>query len=201
MDFDNISLPNYTNNQIAQIANNLLTSIGKALPIEVDLIAEKNGFDLIPLSGLRNLSLTDAYLSHNKKEIAYDPDVATVRIRFSIAHELGHYFLHKDLMKEVRFTDYSEWRELLKEIPGWFWGKVEMQANEFAGQLLVPRDMLIQVIVEYKTEIEAAMQYIPNDIKAIREYLAIPLAKRFEVSQDAMRIRLINENINPYDLI
>ena len=201
MNFDNIKIPYYTNNQIAQIANNLLTSIGCTPPIEVDLLAEKKGFDLIPMPGLRNLSSTDAYLSHNKKEIAYDPDVASVRIRFSIAHELGYYYLHKEILSEVRFADYREWREFLKEIPGWFWGKVESQANEFAGQLLVPRDMLIQVMADYREEIKAAHDFIPDDIAAIQEYLAIPLSKRFEVSEIAMKIRLSNERINPYDLI
>lgn len=201
MDFDQIKIPNYSNNAIAQITGKLLTSIGNAPPIDVELIAEKNNFNLIPLPGLRKLSSTDAYLSHNNNEIAFDPDVSQVRIRFSIAHELGHYFLHKDLLKEVRFSDYSGWRELLKDIPGWFWGKVESQANEFAGQLLVPRDLLVQTISEYKSEIERAQKFIPDDIISIREYLAIPLAKKFDVSQDAMRIRLSNEKINPYGLI
>ncbi len=201
MNFDNISIPYLSNNQIARIANNLLASIGNTPPIEVDLLAEKKGFELIPMAGLRNLSSTDAYLSHNKKEIAYDPDVVNVRIRFSIAHELGHYYLHKNIINEVRFADYSEWRELLKEIPGWFWAKVERQANEFAAQLLMPRDSLDKIIFEYKDEIKIAKQFIADDIEAIRDYLAIPLSKRFEVSEEAMRFRLINERINLLDFL
>lgn len=199
--FENIPLPNYDSNSIRKIIENLPTSIGDEPPIDVELIAERLGFNLIPTASLRFLSSTDAYLSSRIKEIAFDPDVVPVRIRFSIAHELGHYYLHDDIIKEVRFCDYTEWKETIKSIPGWFWGKVETQANEFAAQLIVPRNLIIRSFADFKSELELAKEHIPDEMDAIREYLSIPLARKFDVSQEVIKFRMINENLNPYDFI
>lgn len=200
IDVEKLKIPSYSFKDIDAITQRILTSIGYKLPIDVELIAEKlYKLDLTPIEGIKNLSSTDAYLSCNQKEIAFDPNVPNVRIRFSIAHELGHLVLHSDLMKEIRFKDYSEWKQILRSLPGYFWGTVEKQANEFAGRLLAPRESIIQIIAEYQPSIKAAYSVVPDDIDSIREYLSIPLAKRFIISEDAMKIRLIKENLNPFD--
>ena len=200
VDFNKLAVPNYSTDEIKNKSQSLITSIGEP-PIEVDLIAEKLGFNLIPLQGLKYLSSTDSYLAYRCKEIVYDPDVSPVRIRFSIAHELGHFILHKEIIDAISFNSIDEWKESLNNIPGWFWSKIEKQANEFAGNILAPRDFLLRVILNYKDKLELAKNIIPNDLGSIREFLAIPLAKRFDVSQDVIRIRLEREDINPYELI
>lgn len=200
VDFTKLTVPNYSSDEIEKIAQPLITSIGE-IPIEVDLIAEKEGFNLIRLVGLKDLSSTDAYLAPHIKEIVFDPNISHVRIRFSIAHELGHHFLHRELIDSLQFTTIDEWKETLNDIPGWLWGIVERQANEFAGKLLVPREFLVGVIADYKDDLLVAKKIIPDDLSSIREFLAIPLAKRFDVSQDVIRIRLDRERINPYELI
>jgi Zn-dependent peptidase ImmA (M78 family) len=200
IEFSKLKIPVYSSKEIEQIVEPLITSIGSP-PIEVELIAERKGFDLIPIEGLRNLSSTDAYLSTHLKQIAYDPNVVNNRIRFSIAHELGHYYLHKEILDAVRFESFDKWKKTIKEIPGWFWGTVEKQANQFAAKLLVPRRLIIATIPDYSFELSAAKLIIPDDIDAIREFLAVPLARKFEVSEDVIRIRLERENINPYEFI
>src|ERR1035437_1546684 len=201
INFNKIIIPAYTNKDIERIISEKITSIGDHPPIEVDLIAEKLGFDLIPLHGIKNISSTDAYLSIDKNEIAFDPDVVPVRIRFSIAHELGHYFLHYDIIKEIRFMNYDEWKSQLNNIPGWFWGKVETQANLFVGILLAPKELIIKCIPLFKDQLILAKKHIPDDIDSVREYLTVPLARKFEVSDDVMRIRLSREKINPFHYI
>jgi len=186
---------------IRDIVGELIAPYSDSPPVDVEYIAEKLGFSLVPISGLRELSSTDAYLSHRIKEIAYDSEVASVRIRFSIAHEMGHYYLHKEFIKDIRFVDYSEWKQYLNSIPGWYLGRIEYQAHEFAGQFLAPKSMIIECISDFKEEIEKASKIIPDDIEAIRSFIAVPLAKRFEMSQEAFNIRLIKENINPFDYI
>jgi Zn-dependent peptidase ImmA (M78 family) len=201
IDFNKIIIPSYTGKDIERLIADKIKSHRDYPPIDVDLIAEKLGFDLIPLHGLKNFSSTDAYLSSNKKEIAYDPDVVSVRIRFSVAHELGHYFLHHDIIQEVRFMSYDEWKMQLTNIPGWFWGKVETQANLFAGKLLAPEELIISCIPTFSEQLKLAKKHIPDDINSVREYLAVPLARIFEVSDDVMRFRLNTEKINPFDYI
>jgi hypothetical protein len=74
INFNKINIPAYTTKDIEQIIAEKITSIGDHPSIEVDLIAEKLGFDLIPLDGIKNISSTDAHLSLDKNEIAFDPD-------------------------------------------------------------------------------------------------------------------------------
>ena len=68
------------------------------------------------------------------------------RMRFSFAHELGHFFLHKDFYETVVFESAEEWKEILLGLPEADYTNFEYQANEFAGRLLVPREALIHEI-------------------------------------------------------
>lgn len=61
------------------------------------------------------------------------------RRRFSLAHELGHYFLHKDSNFEESITidsPPSDESEIGTKDPA------ESEADTFAGELLVPLEML-----------------------------------------------------------
>ena len=52
---------------------------------------------------------------------------------FTIAHELGHYFMHRDWTKTKDYQAFS--RKFSKD-------KKELEANAFAEHLLVPKKML-----------------------------------------------------------
>lgn len=99
------------------------------------------------------------------------------RRNFTIAHELGHWFLHKDLAQE--------------KLPG-FEGKVlicrginnkidnyERQANLFATYLLMPEKFLRTQLNNFNT--------------FLSEYDLKQIADMFHVSKQAMKIRLIDE--------
>ena len=85
------------------------------------------------------------------------------RRRFTIAHELGHYVLHRDLIGNG-ITDDALYRSRLS-------GLIERQANRFAAKLLMPWNLII----------ESTEQGI-NTVKG--------LADKFDVSRSAMSIRL-----------
>lgn len=87
------------------------------------------------------------------------------RQRFTMAHELGHYILHKG--KNIEFVDTTFFRSDEMD-------SIEYSANEFASRLLMPEDKLRKLIDEDK-------------IKNIGE-----LAYRFEVSSAAMKYRVIS---------
>lgn len=57
------------------------------------------------------------------------------RDRFTIAHELGHLFLHRDV--ELTLARSGPWE---KEIPPY--RDPEWQANTFASEFLIPHDMV-----------------------------------------------------------
>lgn len=84
-----------------------------------------------------------------------------VRARFTIAHELGHYFLHiKDDARQI-VTSFRRGQS-----------PRETAANKFAAELLMPKNLIKE---------EYAKMVIP---------VSDTLAKKFEVSKPAMRIRL-----------
>lgn len=56
------------------------------------------------------------------------------RDRFTIAHEIGHFILHKPGMIELART------QTVQDIP--IYKKPEWQANTFAGELLAPPQVI-----------------------------------------------------------
>ena len=87
------------------------------------------------------------------------------RQRFTMAHELGHYILHRG--KNIEFVDTTFFRSDEMD-------SIEYIANEFASRLLMPEDKLRKLIDE-------------DRIKNIGE-----LASRFDVSSAAMKYRVIS---------
>lgn len=150
------------------------------------------------MSDLRYQAHTEAYLSGDLKEIAYDPARPDVRIRFSIAHEIGHYVLHKNLIAKLRTSSYEEWKEMQNDLPEALSGRAEFQAREFAGRLLVPPSLLIQELKVLKPLIEQAKKVLPDlEDSVIKELVSPKLAKRFHVSDDVIVRRMDTEGISP----
>lgn len=85
------------------------------------------------------------------------------RRRFSLGHELGHYLLDHHDRFHIDVDDSDD--------PGFDW-QVERLANQFAAEVLMPREL---VSAHYQ-EIQDAFQ----------------LADRFQVSELAMGFRLVN---------
>lgn len=92
------------------------------------------------------------------------------RQRFTLAHEIGHFLLHRDLIGDG-IVDDAMYRSPLGD-------HYERQANRFAADTLLPADLVRQ---EWR-----------NGNKAIQT-----LAERFDVSADAMRIRLEELGLAP----
>lgn len=64
---------------------------------------------------------------------------------FTLAHELGHYFLHQDILrKEEGFVDGGEWLDgpnMLYRVYGQN-AQAELEANNFAGSLIMPAELV-----------------------------------------------------------
>lgn len=84
------------------------------------------------------------------------------RQRFTLAHEIAHYILHRDLI-EGGVIDDTMYRSSLSNY-------YEMQANKMAADILMP----IRLVKQYMTKYTNVGQ----------------LAQAFEVSKGAMEIRL-----------
>ncbi len=96
------------------------------------------------------------------------------RQNFTVAHELGHYFLHSELLKTQKIIvdddNHLENKRILYRLDVAQRNQIEIEANNFAAALLMPRNLVFDAW---------------NRISDIQE-----CAKIFGVSTIAMTIRL-----------
>lgn len=64
------------------------------------------------------------------------------RLRFSFAHEIGHYMLHGYIYETFEIDTPQEYLNFVMNFPENEYKSFEWQANEFAGSLLVHRTRL-----------------------------------------------------------
>lgn len=138
---------------------------------------------------LRKQGITPADIGNEDKDLAgflfVTPSVGLVfvnasdsvpRQRFSAAHELGHFVLHRYQMRGVSFADTVEDIKLTDEQSD----QHEREANWFAAELLMPE----QVCRERANAFRKAYKVWP------RSPLAHHLAAELLVSREAMLYRL-----------
>lgn len=170
-----------------------------SVPVDVELIAERH-FKLlfVPVPNLVSSVSSEAYLTGNLKELNYEPRAAPVRLRFSVAHELGHLILHPKEIKALRTGSIAEWKKTILELPeGSVWGRAEYQAREFGGRLLVPRDRLITEVQKYQVQIQKAIlinEFIEDEM--LFGFIAPHICRIFDVSDQVIVARLKAELID-----
>ncbi len=169
-----------------------------SIPVNVDLIAEKElELELVPIVGLLAQVSAEAYLTGDLKEIDYDPNAYSFRLRFSIAHEIGHFVLHPTQIKALRSGSFTEWHTTIADLPGAMWGTAEYQAREFAGRLLVPLPDLISAVKSMKPMIDEAKRQVKNLLNdELAEFVSGEISKRFVVSAGVISRRLKSEKID-----
>lgn len=97
------------------------------------------------------------------------------RQRFTLAHEIGHIQLHRSIIENEVHVDNIILRR--DSISATGTDRLEIEANAFGSELLVPEKILTAVLAGRTIDLE-------DD-----EHIAA-LAKRFKVSEAAMRYRL-----------
>ena len=116
------------------------------------------------------------------------------RLRYSVAHELGHYVLHEKEIRASSFesiADFKKWAGRRDDCDS-----AEYQAYEFAGRLLVPADMLVKVYDECCT-MEDRRDKAWRDRPAARSNLAKKIAPRFGVNRPVIEVRFHRDGLWP----
>jgi len=168
------------NNRIERITSDILKDFGiTELPIPIDDIAKKRGLKIMSYDLGENVSGV-LVINEGVGTIGYNPTEAKVRQRFTIAHELGHYELHRDeksLFIDKNFiVEFRNQRSSTGEI------KKEQEANAFAAAILMPERLLLKVIKNHNYDL--------NEEDTMKE-----LARRFNVSISAITFRIANLNL------
>ncbi|HKZ41818.1 MAG TPA: ImmA/IrrE family metallo-endopeptidase [Candidatus Hodarchaeales archaeon] len=178
------------------------------LPVDVEAIVEfKLKLDIDPENNLMQKTDMEAYLRSDLRGVVVDHDhymneKFANRMRFSFAHELGHFFLHKDFYAMIVFESAEEWKEILLSLPDTEYRYFEYQANEFAGRLLVPREDLVHEIENALKllELNNMLEYLKADPNAVLSRISTQLSRPFGVSTDVIERRVDREKLWPPDV-
>ncbi|MCX6745647.1 MAG: ImmA/IrrE family metallo-endopeptidase [Candidatus Parcubacteria bacterium] len=190
-----MQIPYFKNQELKQKADEFrIKNWGDSVPVEIEQIIEsKLGIGIIPIPGLYKQCNADALISSDWKTIYVDNDNYIDdryynRLRFSLAHEVGHFILHKDLYSSFEISSVEDFYNLIERI-GDKYGIIEGHANRFANFLLVPREKLG---IEKEKVLQTHPEIKEFETATVNSYIAIPLSKIFEVSQDVIEISLSN---------
>ena len=175
------------------------------LPINIEKIVEFRLNLLIkPKRGLFSSIDMDAYLEMDLTAIVVDYDFYmnekfVNRLRFSFAHELGHFFLHKEMFAEFDIRTVEDWKNFILNISDYEYSSFEWQANEFAGRLLVPHSDLVLSIEQAANIIKEnnLTDYLENDPDAVLSRVSPTICKPFGVSADVIKRRVEREDLWP----
>lgn len=140
------------------------------VPVKLGAIARELGIDVklspLPLSVSGQISRVD-----NGYEIKINRHESRQRQRFTLAHELAHFLLHRDVIDNLGGTlkDNVLYRSGAGET-------IEYEANRLASQIVMPERVLKDIYKQHGEQ--------------LNEGLVEELAERFGVSKAAMEIRM-----------
>jgi len=172
-----------------------------SIPVEVELILRPVGLRLDPIPSLKQAGDVDAFLTGDLSRIVVDfedymDDRMDNRMRFSIAHELGHFVLHRSILENIEYESLDDWIRFVQLVPEKEKGSIEYHANEFAGRLLVPLDRLKQeFLIAFKKAEEKGFKDWAEYGDVAKEFMANDICQVFGVSREVIEKRIIRERL------
>ena len=131
----------------------------RSIPVPIEAIIEfQFQLDIIPIEGLLYGSDIHALLSRDMKSISIDAETQKNRphkYNYSLAHELAHIILHKEVVEQFEYANIAEWKTVVTSIDEGVYAEFEWQAHALAALLLVPT-----------TELKAEFDKAAHKIKA-----------------------------------
>ena len=195
-----------TQDKIREIAEEFRVEhiFDNSLPVDIEHVIEATmGISIIPIESLQKSCDMEGFISKDFKTIYVDKDLYMdnryyKRVRFTIAHEIGHLLLHRGNIDGLKFNNESDWIKfrmgINNETLGWF----ETQASELAGRLLVPLDQLVESFKEARSVV--MKKYNSWDAPGIEEdelfsHVARLICNKFDVSAEVIERRFRKENV------
>lgn len=170
----------------------------RKIPVPIEKIVEF-GFriNVVPVEHLMRDHEIDASISNDLSTIYVDHHIFWMvpnRYRFSLAHELAHCVLHKDIFKSLHYSSIAEYKAVIQQIPERERGFIEHQAYSFAGLVLVPSARLADEYRAIVRDFEQAGYLLGSDGVPDRFLVRKQLGPLFEVSKDVIDRRLKYDN-------
>lgn len=156
-------------------AREVLVKLGiKTIPVPVEKIAKALGA-IVRFSPLDEELSGMVYIKDGVPVIGVNSLHHPNRQRFTIAHEIGHLVMHRDVISEEVHVD-KQFRVLMRN-SGSATGleEIEVQANQFAAELLIPSSMFDPTKISSDIDDESPLD---------------ELAKKFRVSKQMLEYRI-----------
>ena len=163
-----------------------------------DILEFELDLEILPVQSLKSDVDIDALLMADFRTMLVDQDEYMDerfenRLRFSVAHEIGHLVLHRDVWEGIPIRSAEDWIAFIGGLPEDQWRWLENHANEFAGRFLVPPDAL-------RVEYACVAERVPDEVRQwdptgdqTRQYLADAICGVFGVSSQVIEHRLQKE--------
>lgn len=132
--------------------------------VGLDVMAEKLGIkvyesDLTDIAGSLSGFITyEDPTTKKRPRIFIEKTMSPDRKKFTLAHELGHHFLHEGVKLRLDNLDYSSENKNTVE---------ESEANYFAATLLMPKELLLNLLDKGKS-VEEVSNYFQVSLSAAR---------------------------------
>lgn len=154
-------------NKLTPDSTKLIKEATSDFPIKLGKLAQKLGVSVFRATLPAGISGEIKKIGDDKYTIRINRHESAERQRFTLAHELGHFLLHRHLIGDG-VSDDALYRSKLSN-------SVEYEANKFAADLLMPR-----------SEVDKLLQQRWDSDEQLIEFAT----KHFGVSAQAAQIRL-----------
>jgi Zn-dependent peptidase ImmA (M78 family) len=205
-----LSIPRLTYGRIGDIAYSFLKGQGHSdsIPVPIEEIIELNlKLHIIPVQGLQDGFGAVAFTTGDFEAIEVDQFVQmnrSKRYRYTIAHELGHIILHKDVFEQakVHYSSIQEWAQFYVALDNEQQQWLEWQAYCFGALVLVPVNHLDRIfkerIQDYQLQFRMAKENkVPKTVYS--EYFinqtASELSSIFDVSEEVIHRRIDKDGL------
>ena len=177
----------------------------RTVPVPIGLVVERDlQLEVRPIYNLLRDYGRAGYLTSDGKEIAVDQFIMARRPNlyyFTLAHEVGHLFMHAQLYEKLHFDRASEWKKFQQEVSGKSISRLDWQAHCFAGLVLVPKERLAEAIAgagdftEQRRKAEAKSISFDAYENRLRKVVARTICGQFGVSAEVIERRIDLERI------
>lgn len=169
-----------------------------AVPVPIEAIVEfRLGLEVIPVPNLWRGFEVDGFLALDGGRIFVDEwqmEHMETRYRFTLAHEIGHWILHRDLYADADVVDLDSYLNAYEAMSDEDQDHWEFQARNLGGRILLPK---VPFLAAAEEAFRPFRDKIPkgSDTKLVCGRLAKLVASRFHVHEKVAETRLFGDGL------
>ncbi|CUU46929.1 ImmA/IrrE family metallo-endopeptidase [Clostridium beijerinckii] len=153
--------------QINDLADKVREAFNITTPIyDIEEVVRIFGGNILMENNLENFADAKIEKSDNSFIITVSNNQSAERKKFSIAHELGHLFLHMGYCIDKDMWESNENNRYFRNLSG----EMEYQAHEFAAAFLMPKNEFVKVMQQNLKLIDNEYIY---DMDAVADYFKV----------------------------